>query len=279
MSAVAWPGELRNVITIVETSGAVVHMSLTGGRGYAKVMGNPEGPHMLACEWIGTACAHWLGLPTFDVAIMDLSHADAKTIGVLTKDATALAGPAFLAKEEPGGPWGGTADELRLLENPNALAGMIVLDTWLRNHDRNSPSGDRRNVRNVFLTEREASPGRFRVLAMDLGHGIRCTDAELRANVSRIDNTKDTRVYGAFPEFVMCVPPEWIEPWLTKLGTFRKADAEPMVAGVPQAWSVSGETRAAVMKFMCQRADFLAEKMMDLYRTVYDKWKLQGAKP
>ena len=41
-------------------------------------MGNPkEGPHILACELVGTRVAEWLGLPTLDYGVMDLTVDDA----------------------------------------------------------------------------------------------------------------------------------------------------------------------------------------------------------
>ena len=42
------------------------------GKAYCKALGNRQGPHALACEWVGSQLAKWLGLPTFDFAIMEL---------------------------------------------------------------------------------------------------------------------------------------------------------------------------------------------------------------
>jgi hypothetical protein len=41
------------------------------GKAFVKTLGNPEGPAALISEWIGTRLAAWLGLPTFDIAIVD----------------------------------------------------------------------------------------------------------------------------------------------------------------------------------------------------------------
>jgi hypothetical protein len=40
------------------------------GAGYLKGLGNPEGPHVLVSELVGTRLANWLGLPTFEFGII-----------------------------------------------------------------------------------------------------------------------------------------------------------------------------------------------------------------
>jgi hypothetical protein len=42
------------------------------GTAYVKVLGNKEGPHMLASEWVGTSLAQWFGLRVPDFAIIQL---------------------------------------------------------------------------------------------------------------------------------------------------------------------------------------------------------------
>lgn len=72
------------------------------GRSYIKAMGNPEGPHALACEYVGTQLARWFGLRTFDFALMNLEEIDEIP---LDKGRLAMPGPAFVSRAEQGATW------------------------------------------------------------------------------------------------------------------------------------------------------------------------------
>lgn len=117
-----------------------------------EVLDNPEGPHALARELIGTRIAKWLGLPVLDLVVFE------------DKNALRFPGsgwsaerPSLASQAAEGSSWADTED-LSQIENLDALAGLIVLDTWLRNHDRYYDNGSgipRRNERNVFLQDLE----------------------------------------------------------------------------------------------------------------------------
>ena len=100
-------------------------------------MGNPQGPHQLACEYVGTQLAAWFGLPTFDYALMAV---DATVDEIPLKDGSfAESGPAFVTRAAAGHPWGGSAEELDALVNPEAVTHLVVFDTWTLNCDRYPP--------------------------------------------------------------------------------------------------------------------------------------------
>ncbi len=73
LSATApWPPtRIIRVIRGLETSTGPLHVRTDAGRAYVKTLGNPEGPDALVSECLGTRLAQWLGLPTFDVAVVD----------------------------------------------------------------------------------------------------------------------------------------------------------------------------------------------------------------
>lgn len=154
------------------------------GKAYCKAIGNPEGPHALACEWVGTHLARWLGLPTFDCALLTVDEVDEIPLGDQT---WAKPGPAFVSRAESGHAWGGSADELHLIENPEDIAKLVVFDTWTLNCDRHPPKGVVRkpNKDNVFLSGEGARPGRFRLIAMDHTHCFTSPNASGRSIVSR----------------------------------------------------------------------------------------------
>lgn len=65
------PTRIMRVIRGLETSTGPLYVTTDTGRAYVKTLGNPEGPDALVSEWIGTRLAQWLGLPTFDIAVVE----------------------------------------------------------------------------------------------------------------------------------------------------------------------------------------------------------------
>ena len=66
---------LRYIRAARSNSGTAFGQTDAGGA-YLKAVNNPEGPHVLACDWFGTHLAQRFGLPTFDVAIVELDELD-----------------------------------------------------------------------------------------------------------------------------------------------------------------------------------------------------------
>jgi len=121
----------------LSTSTRVAKVVTDAGDAYLKGLGNPEGPHALACEMVGTQLAHLFGLPTLDSAILQV-NADEDEIP-LYGGGKVTSGSAYCTREEPGHAWGGDAEELKLLENPQDIVRLVVFDTWVRNRDRHHP--------------------------------------------------------------------------------------------------------------------------------------------
>ena len=70
------PTTVRRFIKSFPTSVCTALVETDAGPGYLKAMGNPEGPHVLACEWVGTQLAKRLGLSTFDFALIAVTPED-----------------------------------------------------------------------------------------------------------------------------------------------------------------------------------------------------------
>lgn len=226
------------------------------GRAYTKVMGNPEGPSALACDLLGTRLARWLGLPVLDAVVLDFPE---ELVVDLGQGCRAQAGPALLTRAVNGRPWAGDADDLALLRNPEALAGMVVLDTWLRNLDRFSESAKRRNLGNVFLSEEDRRG--LDVLAIDHTECVRC-GRELTSRQLRIGEEREAEPYGLFPEFVPYVTPARVERYATRLAAFEQADADAVVREIPAAW-LDASLRPEVPGFCARRARHVSAHIMD----------------
>lgn len=221
-----------------------------------KALGNPLGPHALACDLVGTRLARWFGLPTFDDAILELEQADE----VLLHDGRrADPGPAFVTREERGTTWSGSPEELVLLDNPDDVSRLVILDNWLRNCDRHPPDLDARrpNYDNVFLSEERATNGRFRLIAMDHGHCFTC-GRDLTPRAATIEAVRDERVYGLFPAFRPFLSAAVVRESLEMLAALPADLVGDLVAEIPLAWDVAHEARNALKALVVERAAFLS---------------------
>lgn len=233
-------------------------VSTNDGEGYLKAMGNRGGPHRLAADWVGTQLAAWLGLPTFDFAIIQVQPENEIPF---YHGGQAQPGPAFITRKDPGMTWGGDAATLAKLVNPADIGKLVLFDTWVRNVDRYppNPAARRPNRGNVFLSSENVPDGQWRLLAMDHTH---CFDGPgyLDAKLDRIDFVQDELVYGLFPEFKPFIQPHWatLTAAAAKLKTLDKAWLQELIARIPAEWQVDGPARAALAKQVYSRADFLS---------------------
>lgn len=272
-----WPPKrIDRVVKVISTSTSPAYVKTDCGYAYAKAMGNREGNHVLACEWVGTRLAQRLGLPILDAAFVPLDEACCWPLREDDPKAGRMEpGPAFLTRAVDATTWDGGAELLRATCNPDDLAGLVTVDTWLRNDDRCSPDEGKQNVRNVLLVEEAAPPGKFRVVAMDFTHALTGGHPFSRTAMS-IDRIRDERVYGCFPAFRPYVRKTALQPFADRLGGIRSSDVSPVVDSIPSAWGPSPELRARLVRFVVDRAAFVAETIV---RRVEENWQLASEGP
>jgi hypothetical protein len=254
MSGDKWqPQTILRFVQSLPTSTNVVRVDTDAGEGFLKVIGNPEGPHVLACELVGTMLAEWLGLPTLDYAVIQVTTEDEIP---LAGGGLAAPGPAFITKVENGFPWGGDEVTIRRIQQPQAISRIVVLDTWIRNCDRYRPAPNRRvNRDNVFLAW-ETEPERGLILkAIDHTHAFTC-GRDLTRRISH--EIRDTTVFGCFPEFESLLDAEHVRSAAARLAQMDSAQAERYVAEVPKEWQVEESVREAWSTFVVDRAAFVA---------------------
>jgi hypothetical protein len=277
-AAQVWaPSQVERVIHVIGTSTRPAIVKTDVGDAYAKALGNPEGPHVLACEWLGLQLAKWLGMPTLDVAIVDLDEACVWELdpGDPTKGRVAP-GPALVTRAVKATTWDGYSDTLEYVANPGDLVGLVVVDTWLRNPDRYCPDGERirRNVGNVLLSEEGAPPGHYVVTAMDFSHAV-SGGRGFDASCWGIDAIRDERVYGCFPEFQPFLSAGYLRPFLDRLRGKMRDFMDMQVGRIPTVWGLRREDRAKLVEFVVQRASHLGDT---LERRLRDEWSLAGGR-
>ncbi len=248
---------LRYVRTVKSSSRAAL-IETDAGAAYLKAVNNPEGVHILACDWLGTRLARRFGLPTFDVAVLELTDLDEIPIN----GKFAQIGSAFVARAEIGITMGGEK-ALANVTNTDVLAKIIVFDTWTRNCDRYAPglgkNGKARvNYDNLFLSEENAEKGKFILKPIDFGHIINC-GRELTPRLADIGNIREERIYGFFPFFKSHVTREQIIQASEELKSVSPQLWQDILAEMPKDWQVGDETKTAIDRFLKDRARFLTE--------------------
>lgn len=254
------PTRLMEVAGSADTSTGVTEVTTDAGRAYLKPMGNRQGPHVLATDWVGTHLARWFGLSTFDVAILTLGPDDEFP---LPRGCIAQPGPAFAARAMAGDPWDKSGVQLDLLVNPEDVTRLVVFDTWTLNCDRHhhNPAVRKPNYDNVYLSSEGVEPGKRRLIAMDHGLCFIRSGEDLTPRLAHIDKVLDSHVYGLFPEFREKLREPIITGCASRLREMDSATAAAMIETVPKEWEVSPEARRAWAELIYRRAGFVADNV------------------
>lgn len=180
----------------------------------------------------------------------------------------AISGPAFITKKVEGLEWDGSSKSLDKVENTDIISSLVVFDTWTRNWDRCPPVGDKRhpNLGNVFLTSENASPNKWRLLAID---HTECFSGglDLSPRINQIDNIKDENIYGVFEPFKKYIHLDLIKEALNRLSKVNKNVIDSYIEKIPSEWQVDSNTRNALGEFIYNRSHFLAENMVELIKS------------
>ena len=255
------PTTFRRYVRTVASSSRVALIRTDAGPAYLKAINNPEGPHILACDWLGTHLARRFGLQTFDIALLELTELDEIPI---TENTLAQPGPAFVARGERGSSMGGQR-ALTNVENVEDIPRIVVFDTWMRHCDRYGPGqgregGPRVNLDNLFLSEDGAPEGKFILKPIDHGHILTC-GKPLTHGLANIDATQDDRLYGLFPFFRPYVSIEQIDSVIPTLEGVSSDFWADILKSLPAAWGVPDEVKTTIDRFLLARARFLADNL------------------
>jgi hypothetical protein len=113
---------------------------------------------------------------------------------------------------------------------------------------------------NLFLSNEEASLGKFVLKAIDHGDILTC-GRELTPRLAHIDFIRDEVLYGFFPIFSRYVTSEQI----VAAGDFLQAARPEMwadiLASIPNEWQLSNEACDAIDRFLLERARFLVDNL------------------
>lgn len=263
----------------VDTSTGATEVRTDAGMAFIKVLGNRQGPHVLATDWVGTHLAKWLGLSTLEIAILHLAEDDAFP---LPRGYSAAPGPAFASRALSGEPWDKSDEQLDLLVNPEDITRMVVFDTWTLNCDRHHyntdpATGRKPNYDNVFLSSEGVEPGKRRLIAIDHGLCFIRSGEELTARLGHIDKVKDEHIYGLFPAFRSKLREDIINSCALRLCEMDATTAHEIVATVPKEWDVPNEVREAWAGLISRRARWVADNIRQWIELSVPWWGTKGA--
>jgi hypothetical protein len=245
------------------TSTAAVRVRTDAGEAFCKAVGGPdEPPSALACDWIGSRLGQLLGLPVPAVA---MCQADLPLV-LSDTGLTSIPGSAFLSQVVPDAEtWDGEAASLGQVENPEVIAGGVLLDTWILNHDRYGYRRDgqrRANVRNILLqTVGTVRRRRTRLVwLIDHTHCLTRRDGGgFAAKIDAIDHIQDDRLLGLFPAFVGFATSAHAGPWIERLRSIAEADIRTILTAIPPAWEVESAQRTTLLNLLLRRRDYLLD--------------------
>jgi hypothetical protein len=262
MNSPIWnPSIIRWVARAKDTGSEVVEAVTDAGPGFIKFLGNKEGPHVLAAEYVGTRLASSLGLPILDWHVF---HYDGTPEIRLFSGKVALPGSAWSTRKVEGAPWvSASADDLQTLVNPADVVKLVVLDQWTLNCDRFRPAPrHRQNPHNVFFTRENTPPGKLRLLAIDHTHILTC-GGEWTPSLNRLERIRDETAYGLFPGFRDFLRRrEDAIAAVAALEAVDDAQIYRIVNEIPQDWEVDAAVRQALIDFLAQRRNWLVGRFV-----------------
>jgi hypothetical protein len=250
-----------------ETSIGTAKIVTDATKAYIKPMGNRQGPHVLACEWVGSQLAQWFGLSTPEFALINVTEMDEIP---LWGGRMAAPGPAFVSKAIEGNTFGGSVEEIEKLVNPEDIARLVVFDTWTLNCDRYPADviARRPNRDNVFFAYDDEGSDMLRITAIDHTHCFTC-GRDLTSHIAGIAQVKDERLYGLFPEFEVMITKARVDNCVNRLRQVDEGNIETVIDSIPQEWEVPSEARSALKELICRRAAFLSDRIAEMLEPYY----------
>jgi hypothetical protein len=173
-------------------------------------------------------------------------------------------GQAFISKEIEGVTSDGGDAFLSRLENTGDVAKVVVFDTWIRNSDRYPADQQEQdavsNRDNLFF---HPVGGKFQLVVFDHTHCF--TGGTLSDSLFDQFLLDDDRIYGYFPEFRDYVNDPDVGVAVGRLRQMNREIAGAVVGSIPADWQVSTQTRQQWVKVICERAELVADLMMEIF--------------
>ena len=249
---------------------------LSGGLGLCavKFQQNPQGPRMLANEWIGYGLAGLLGIRHAPYGLVQVSTESLPDTGrlLITDDdgdeVSLLPGIHFYSKWlEPASDL--TFEDLKLaglVSDLGMLAGVAVLDMLVAHWDRKLGNPN-------LLMVREQ--GRASLYLMDMGMSFGSAIWGLGDLLSpALPDTAFALPYSRPPDqlFSQVRSLQQFEPYLEAVGGLTRMQIQELVDGLPEEWGVTIPLREALVDFLSIRAETLPANFEARFARAGQEW-------
>lgn len=219
-----------------------------------KYKNNPQGLRMLVNEWVASNLAQLLGLPSPGCSLIMLNEKllEIENIfipGTTTKIQAGLSFGSHYIDNADNNP---TRYQMAKLDNTDMIPGVIVMDTWIDNPDRDDRGG---NFSNVIVSPSSVR-SKYTLYLIDLGK-VGSSQWTVNELLKRI-NTFNLRGYNRL--FAQLIPGRLaFQPFLEVLESVSAEEVESVVSTVPDEWNLNQEEAATLVKFLKQRKNLVRE--------------------
>jgi len=225
-----------------------------GTQWVVKYKNNPQGIRILVNEWVASNLAQLLSLPSPECSLIMLDKQ------LLEIESTSI--PGTTTKVEVGLSFGSryidnadnnpTRYQMDRLDNTGIIPGIIVMDTWIDNPDRDDRD---RNFSNIIVSP-SSIRSKYTLHLIDLGKvsSSHWTANELLNRKTALNLRGHNRL---FAPLILGRPV--FQPFLEVLESVSAEEIESVVATVPDEWNLSQEEAAVLVKFLKQRKNLVRE--------------------
>lgn len=267
------PTNFESAVEKFSSSSRVALVTTDCGIGYLKTADNPEGPLILAADWIGTKLAEFMSIPSLEVAKLKLDDIDSQILSEFLGFDVKM-GTAFITKAERAETFSGEK-MLELASNCSDIPKMVVLDTWIRNVDKYTENAfgtgrHRVNRDNLILTETGQPKGKWILKPIDFGLAL--DGPNMCAKLKNIDRIKDTRIYGCYPEFRNKFHDMEISAAFQSMNSVNTKILDTIISEVPDSWFGGDKSLRVIVKdFLEDRREYLLSDGREAIRAVLSK--------
>lgn len=225
-----------------------------GTQWVVKYKNNPQGIRILVNEWVASNLAPLLSLPSPECSLimLDKQLLEIESIFIPSTTTKVEVGLSFGSRYINNADNNPTRYQMARLDNTDVIPGIIVMDTWIDNPDRDDRS---RNFSNIIVSP-SSIRSKYTLHLIDLG---KVSSSDWTAN--KLLNRKtalNLRGHNRlFAPLILGRPT--FQPFLEVLESVSAEEIESVVATVPDEWSLSQEEATVLVKFLKQRRNLVRE--------------------
>lgn len=235
------------------------------GAAIVKYIGNPAGADALICELVGSELANMVGLTTPDFAVLDIP-------GIVLPNnpfVQVVPGPAFFSRWIEATSLSPGSTLLKKLRQPDAVAKLVVFDTWLRNKDRFAASRlvgyENINYDNVLL---RMDKRMVELVVIDHTHALVETTLEDELGQEWV---AERNVYGLFDQFAPILTRKAVDSALALVEQIDLETIQSVCEGVPLEWGMTYGLADRLSSCLVERAKELGKWLPS---AIFDQYEM-----